>query len=390
MGVEIFGSVAEVPGWDALLPDRDAFYESSAWLQFADADGEADARYAVNGDPRAPTTVLPLHLSHDETNLRYTPSREVRALASCEHVLATLGGRRGYRSGVLTQAPEQLATMLDRSLDSFDVKPDGWWWPYLEADEVLQVVDTQNGRRRPGVALLNADCVLDVPGRDFDDYLKALSTKRRYTVRREMKRFAGSGLTVRRERLADCWERGGRLAANVQRKYGHDHPPELMAEVLKRQARWLDDLSVLFACYDGSDMIAFSLAYRWRSELVVRLVGFDYARLRDSFEYSQVLFYAPLVFCYEEGLDRIHLGTAGLGAKILRGAQLRPLWAVYHCPCSASEQRPSSNLVLNGRANTLAQQLPHDEAAKFTRELTTYAALLGGVGSVYRERPFLL
>ncbi|MGC4814793.1 GNAT family N-acetyltransferase [Micromonospora sp. DT228] len=363
MSIEVLDTPTAVPGWDTALGDRDTFYASRDWLVFSDSDGEARARYAVAGDAGTPSAMLPAHLARIESNGRYRPGHEVRALASCPHRLAVLGGRRGHRSVPLPTA-EVLPGLRAAAVTAFDETVDGWWWPYLLSEEV-GVASGASVDHRPAVSLLNADCVLDVPGSSLDDYLAALPNKRRrYNVRQEMGTFAASGLTVRRLRLSECWEQGGLLASNVQRRYGHDHSPELMADVLRRQARQLDHRSVVFGCYDGARMVGFSLAYRWRSELVIRLVGFDYDRLRAAFEYPQLVFYSPLEFCYEQGLTGIQLGTSGLGAKALRGARIRPLWSVVQCDCVSGPTDVAT--VLNGRLDTLTRQLPDSEAHRFT------------------------
>ncbi|MFY1587088.1 GNAT family N-acetyltransferase [Micromonospora sp. WMMD734] len=370
MTVEVVDSPAAVPGWDAALGDRDTFYASRDWLTFSDSDGEARARYAVAGNTQAPQGMLPVHLARTETNGRYRPGREVRTLADCPHRLAVLGGRRGYRS-VPPPPAETLPALRETAVAAQGEPVDGWWWPYLLSEEVHAVIKAP-GDQRPAVSLLNADCVLDVPGDGFDDYLAALPNKRRrYNVRQEARAFAASGLTVRRLRLSECWEQGGVLASNLQRRYGHDHSPALMADVLRRQAERLDHRSVVFGCYDGARMVGFSLAYRWRSELVIRLVGFDYDRLRDAYEYPQLVFYSPLEFCYEEGLTGIQLGTSSLGAKALRGARVRPLWSLTHCPCLTGPAGPAD--VLNRRLDTLTGQLPDSEAHRFAETLRPIA-----------------
>ncbi len=81
----------------------------------------------------------------------------------------------------------------------------------------------------------------------------------------------------------------------------------------------------MFGCRLGDDLIGFSLAYEWRSELLVRAAGFDYERLPGAYEYAQLVVFRPVEFCYERGLRRIHFGTASLAAKCRRGARVRPL-----------------------------------------------------------------
>ena len=186
---------------------------------------------------------------------------------------------------------------------------------------------------RPGVHLLGADCVIDLAGHTIDDHVAALSTRQRRTnFRREVRRFADSGLVIRLVSLAEHSDRLGPLLAAVQGKYGHRAAPEEFSARLRRQAELLGSRAVVFACFDGADIVGFALAYQWGGELALRVVGFDYERLPGADEYAQLAVHAPLRYCYQRGFRRLHLGTESYQAKCRRGARARPLWAVTSSP----------------------------------------------------------
>jgi uncharacterized protein len=253
----------------------------------------------------------------------------------------TLGGRRGFASGVLAApdlhrpaAADQLARLIRRAAELACLPADQWWWPYLTSRDV-EVVLAAGGRLgiRPGVHLLGADCVIDLAGATIDDRVAALPTRQRRTnFRREDRRFADSGLVIRLVSLAEHCDQLGPLLAAVQGKYGHRAAPDEFSARLRLQADLLGSRAVVFACLDGARIVGFALAYQWGDELALRVVGFDYERLPGADEYAQLTVHAPVRFCYQRGLRRLRLGTESYQAKCRRGGRARPLWAVISFP----------------------------------------------------------
>src|SRR5262249_45615976 len=126
----------------------------------------------------------------------------------------TLGGRRGFLSGVLvapgtgrSAAAGHLAELIGRATGAAHGRGAAWWWPYLltgDVDVVLAAGGRLGGPARPGVHLAGADCVIDVAGTTVDDHVAALPTRQRRTnFRREDTRFAASGLQIRQVSLGE-------------------------------------------------------------------------------------------------------------------------------------------------------------------------------------------
>lgn len=134
-----------------------------------------------------------------------------------------------------------------------------------------------------------------------------------------------------------------------------------MSARLRRQGEHLESRAVVFACFDGNTVVGFALAYRWGGELALRVVGFDYGRLAGADEYAQLAVHAPLRYCYEHGLRRLHLGTESYEAKCRRGARARPLWAVTSLPGS----HPDGVARL---ARRIASPMPAHESESFTAQ----------------------
>jgi uncharacterized protein len=318
-----------LPDWQELAQGR-PFYSGARWLSFADTDRLARSHYlAVPG-----TAALSAHWTPEEVNGGYLPSRLLPGVGEGPEL--TLGGRRGYLSAPLTGggagAEKSLASLVHAALEREPQANGRWWWPYLTGQDAAHVLRATHGTWAAGVHLVSADCVLDVPQGGLEEYLAALpSTQRRTHVRREIHRYGSSGLRTVRDRLAPWAGALGALLSNVQRKYGHDHSPEQMADLLRRQAQHLDADSVVFLALDPDAPdrpVGFSLAYRHGPELAVRVVGFDYERLRGADEYAELTVHAPVRYCQQNGLRRLHLGKGSYQAKCRRGAQVRPLWAV--------------------------------------------------------------
>ncbi|MBA0052850.1 GNAT family N-acetyltransferase [Streptomyces sp. AJS327] len=329
----------ELPGWEHLARPH-TFYAGAPWLRFADTDGLARSHYLCLPG----TAALSAHWTEHEVNGGYLAHRMLPGVP--EGPALTLGGRRGYLSAPLAPEPpgttgpfsgdgDPLARLVRGALELEPRAGGHWWWPYLTGPDAARVLAATRAWR-PHARLIGADCLLEVPDGGLDAYLGTLhSAQRRTHVRREIQRYAGSGLRTEQSHLQPWITQLGPLLSNVQRKYGHDHSPGQMTDLLQRQAEHLDARSVVFLALDPADPdrpVGFSLAYRHGSELTVRVVGFAYERLRGAGEYAELAVHAPVRYCQEHGLTRLHLGKGSYEAKCRRGAGVRPLWAVSTLP----------------------------------------------------------
>jgi hypothetical protein len=353
----------DVPGWDELASGR-SFYLAADWLRFADTDGVARSRYLGLSAGGRLVAALSSHWAPDEGDADYVAAQTL-GLPAVD--VLTLGGRRGYLSGTLvppgidrSAAGGYLAELIRHATDAAPTRGAAWWWPYLPSEDV-DIVLAAGGR--PGVHLVGADCVIDVVGTAVDDHVAALPTRQRRTnFRREERRFLDSGLEIRRVGLPEHATDLGRLLAAVQQKYGHPQSAGEMAARLRRQGENLASRAVVFACFGGDVIVGAALAYRWGDELVLRAVGFDYERLPGADEYAQLAVHAPLRYCYERGVRRLHLGTASYEAKYRRGARPRPLWAVTSLPGPDRDAHTRT-------VRRIAASMPAHEAESFTTQV---------------------
>ncbi len=364
-----------IPGWDRLASGR-SFYVTADWLRYADTDSVAHRRYLGLSIGGRLVAALSSHWAPARVDADYDAAQTLALPSgspSIDDGVLTLGGRRGFLSGVLvapdidrSAAAEYLAQLIRHARGTASEQGAAWWWPYLRSSDVDVVVAA--GRRLagpavPGVHFLGADCVIDIVGATVDDHVAALPTRQRRTnFRREDKRFTDSGLEIRQVRLSQHSPHLGRLLAAVQHKYGYRQSADELGARLRRQGEHLASRAVVFACFDGDVIVGFALAYRWTGELTVRAVGFDYERLSGAGEYAQLAVHAPLRYCYQHGLNRLHLGTESYEAKCRRGARPCPLWAVTSLPGAESGS-------LARAARRIAASLPVHESGSFTAEV---------------------
>lgn len=365
----------EVPGWDQLASER-SFYVAADWLRFADTDRAARSHYLGLSSSGRLVAALSSHWAPDEVDAGYDAARTLElpsGAPSTGNGVLTLGGRRGFLSGVLvapdigrSAAAGHLAELIRRATGTAGAQGAAWWWPYLisaDVDLVMAAGSRLGGTAGPGVHLIGADCVIDVTGTTVDDHVAALPTRQRRTnFRREEKRFIDSGLEIRRVSLPEYWPHLGPLLAAVQQKYGHRQSADEMRSRLRRQGEHLASRAVVFACFDDDIIVGFALAYRWGDELALRVVGFDYERLSGADEYAQLAVHAPLRYCYARGLRRLHLGTASYEAKCRRGARPRPLWAVTSLPGPDPDSHART-------VRRITASMPAHESASFTAQV---------------------
>src|SRR5215211_5816799 len=97
----------EVPGWDQLASGR-SFYVAADWLRFADTDRVAHSQYLGLSIGGRLVAALSSHWAPDEVDADYVAVHALGLLPeapSIDNGVLTLGGRRGFLSGVLV-APD--------------------------------------------------------------------------------------------------------------------------------------------------------------------------------------------------------------------------------------------------------------------------------------------
>jgi len=350
--------------WDELTGRN--FYSSANWLDFCATEHGAvvDAVVAA-GNGTAAEVAVPLVSGTDLAGSRYDWNAQLtsRSLPTLSTGGLLVGPCEGYQTQILraTQRPTpgavtQLLTELRaRAAEKACVAM------YLNTEDVR--LFRAAGVPAPAV-LLECDAWLPIPDGGFDTWLAALSAKRRNSVRREAAAFTSAGYRIQHVPLRECSTAITPLAVHTESKYGFDAGTAEDLASFRNHERCLGDAAMVALCTLDDTPVGFCLYYVWRDTIFLRWAGFDYPRLRNAYEYFNLLYYEQLRWAAEREIRWIHAGIGATRAKVLRGAIIRPLWLL--------DLAATSPLVG-------AERAVHDHNAVFLDELLVDSTLASGI-----------
>ena len=166
--------------------------------------------------------------------------------------------------------------------------------------------------------------------RDFDDFLDALTSKRRKEVRRERRRVAEQGIRVEvrhgdelHASEDELWRAIHRHYRTTFERYG---TPHAFSEGFFRDvAAGLGRRFVVFIAFRGEEAIASAICYRNNDTLFGRHWGADEEADCLHFELCQ---YQGIDYCLREGLQLFEPGAGG-EHKVNRGFLPTRTWSAY-------------------------------------------------------------
>jgi hypothetical protein len=163
--------------------------------------------------------------------------------------------------------------------------------------------------------------------RDFDDFLDALTSKRRKEIRRERRQAQDARLEIRRiagDEASDAdWELFHRLYRRTFLKHGNF--AALTRDFFVTVARSLGKQVLLVVAGDGHRAIAGALFFCGPETLYGRYWGaFDEVPAL----HFELCYYQGIEYCIEQGLTRFEPGAQG-EHKVSRGFDPRATWS-YH------------------------------------------------------------
>lgn len=330
LSVSRVASLTEVgePEWDHLVPAT-GFYSSWAWLLTQEA---VPVTYLLVRSGGRLVGGLPLYRFRNSRRELYAE------LFGRDADLLHAGVRTGYRSHFLTDTglcPDEGQRVRSALVSAaaelgHEYGYDGVVFDFLSNEGLRQLHEGAD----PVIAYRMADAEIYTGGADREKYLCSLPSKARRNARLEIRRFESAGWAVGRERMSSCLPEAATLLSSTQHKYGSDMDVGFIYDFLSLTAKHVDDRSVVFTCRESSDgrdssgdLVGYAMMFRWADSLYGRVVGFDYPRLRDSFEYFNLTIYQSVQYLHEHGLARLHVGPGAAEAKIRRGAVATPLWS---------------------------------------------------------------
>jgi hypothetical protein len=314
--------------WDEMADDR--FYSTALWLRLCGlASGSTSGGLHVDlpGGGRAAVPVA--DVEHEPNpNSRWHDVLTHRGLPSPRPQGILVGARRGYLSHLMatpgadrTVAAERLLTAARALPTRYGDGPPAQVAMYLTTEDALLL--RAAGAEAMPVAL-NSDAWIEIPEGGFESWLDALSTGRRTSVRREMRKFDKTGYQVVETVLRDSYLYVAHLLARTAQLHGRTADADTLADSFREQGEMAGDRArVLLCSTDGQPPVGFCLYYRLGDTVYLRAVGFDYDRLQSAAEYFNLMYYIPGRL---PGVRRLHAGISTQEAKAARGAALRPLW----------------------------------------------------------------
>lgn len=276
-----------------------------------------------------------------------------------------VGPRLGYQSHFLISSADVEITAalceevrrMHRAFDS--VKERSCVAMYLSTGDV-EAVRAAGVKALP--VLLEPDAWIEVPEGGWDAWIESLPSKRRTSVRREVRDFEGAGLRIDHVGLDECWDRLPPIANSMAIKYDYSARTEDFIVEFGKYRDSTGSFGRVALCSRESDgaLLGFCLYYVVGDRLFLRWASFDYDLVGAHGEYFNLTYYSQIRLAGELGVRWIHAGKKALQAKILRGAQLRPLWLL-----DLSERSPLVDVPAQIRAHN-AKLLAEAEADSST------------------------
>lgn len=309
--------------WDSLVGPA-AFYQSYDWLRGQQNSPSVTAGYLVGRSGGHHAVQTPVY---DYGPGGFPLPEQLR----CRHPLL-VGGRTGYHNELLADSAidagsgpggHLVGSLVDELGDyALGRGHDALLFDQLTTSAARRLVASFGG----GYLQRPSEAFIDVPRGTFDTYVRGAAVPR--SVRHEYAHFKKSGLRIETSTLRNCLDEVAGLVFQTLVKYGVQGSVDGVVAFLREQARYVNDASVVFRCLDEAGRaVGCSICFRWERTLYARVAGFDYARLRNAFEYFATGYYSAVEYMQDHGLEVLSAGVGSLDAKVRRGARLESLWA---------------------------------------------------------------
>ena len=193
-------------------------------------------------------------------------------------------------------------------------------------DAVLRTALARTGFRR---GVLTAVTVFDVGGAaSFDDYRARQPKAVRSCYRRDLKAFAGSGMTLRPIALGEHLGRLAELEAGNAARHGGTPDLARLAATRAAMGRLLGPSLRVLGVERRGTIVACGIDLVDDESYLGLVYGCDYAEPDLSLAYRQLVAYEPIRFAIGAGLRRVRMGFEAFAPKLYRGARLeaRETW----------------------------------------------------------------
>lgn len=183
---------------------------------------------------------------------------------------------------------------------------------------------------------------LDLPGAGYEDYLAALTSRQRWSVRRDRRRYADTGQRI------GCTTGPGAAGDDLihlqglnRLKYGLPHEVGELREKHELLLSAFGDDALVVRSHDGSATTGFVMFFRMDVTLHALFAGFEEVKGRSG-SYFECLFYAAVEWAYDHGIRHIDYGIGSLEAKAERGCRIEDVSSWYR-PGTLPSQLPDKD-----------------------------------------------
>lgn len=329
-GYRLRGGISDIDarGWDLLRPQPDPFTAHAFLAALEESRSAAPERgwqplHLVFGDPARPAGVVPLYAkghswgeyvfdhgwadAYERAGGRYYPKLQAAVPFTPVPGPRLLAPDESTRRRLIGVLEEVLAALGLSSLHVTFCTADEADW-FREAGWIVRRGIQYHWYNR-GYA-------------DFDDFLAALSSARRKSIRRERREVAEAGIEIRistgdQLNAADLEAFFPFYLATVEKRWGAAH---LTAAFFRLLGERLRDRVVLVGAYDRGRLVAAALNLLGTDTLYGRLWG---ALGEYRFLHFECCYYRAIEFAIARGLARVEAGAQGTH-KLLRGYE--PVW----------------------------------------------------------------
>jgi hypothetical protein len=303
------------------------FYTTRTWLRCAAeaTGGEVGAVCVRDGDRIVAAT--PYWVTTGRENPSRTPATVLADAGVTGSRFVMAGTSTAYWSELLTGAGpvDEAVRLIVQALRDLTRERGADGCLALYAGDQTALAYREAARTMP--VLLNVDVRTVLPP-TVAEYPVLVSKQRRTRIHREWRTFREAGYELAVESLADCVTEFVPLAAALERKYGNHVDERALRDTLTVQSRRCGEYDRVFTARRDGRLIAACLSYVYRDCLTTRMFGADYDRLSHAAEYFGLVYYEPAEYAIKHGYTSVHTGIASTQAKVTRGGEIQPLWAV--------------------------------------------------------------
>ncbi|MFJ9577555.1 GNAT family N-acetyltransferase [Streptomyces sp. NPDC101191] len=321
--------------WDRLAAGS-SLYSGHRWLAYLEQYRDCVPRYLLARRAGRTVGALPLYEFPGDVPKFYDPAQllpvpQTTGATARPYVLG--GTRAGYTTELLLDpgASEEEArgaarALLDRVRE---LRREGGLAALLYlTDETAALLLPELGPE-DRLMLIDSRARIDVDADGLDGLRGRVGRKTRARIRNEMRNFEEASCVREVLPLSACHKELGPLAAQVLQRYGYPTSAEEEAARFASQAEQLDDLTqVVLARKDGR-VVGFTLFFVENGTMYGRVHGLDDELARSASLYFNLTYYHAIEHAAGAGVTTLDLGCDSHETKVLRGAELQPLWGLF-------------------------------------------------------------